>query len=132
LLDSERIGQVLLNLLNNALKFTPAGGSITVTAQPITHSTVAPQTRIGGELQQIGLEQAVVVTVNDTGIGIPDQEVDRVFERFYKVDRARTRNSGGTGLGLAIANIWLSLTAAGFGLNPKKVLAVPFMLLPTA
>jgi two-component system, OmpR family, phosphate regulon sensor histidine kinase PhoR len=88
LMDSERIGQVLLNLLNNALKFTPEGGTITVTAKLISVAQA---------------EQALLVQVNDTGIGIPASETERVFERFYKVDRARTRNSGGTGLGLAIA-----------------------------
>ena len=51
----------------------------------------------------IELERAILLEVADTGLGIPHAEVERVFERFYKVDRARTRNVGGTGLGLAIA-----------------------------
>lgn len=101
LLDAERIGQVLLNLLNNALKFTQAGGTITVTASRT--DDLASGSRLEHELAQTDLERALLVAINDTGIGIPTQEVDRVFERFYKVDRARTRNSGGTGLGLAIA-----------------------------
>lgn len=102
LLDSERIGQVLLNLLNNALKFTPEDGSITITACEVS-TACAAQPRIVHELQQSHLDHALLVAIKDTGIGIPAPEVDRVFERFYKVDRARTRNSGGTGLGLAIA-----------------------------
>lgn len=103
LLDAERISQVLLNLLNNALKFTPEGGSITVAARLVAGGTFPAATRLDREIAESGLEQAIVVSVADTGIGIPAPEVDRVFERFYKVDRARTRNSGGTGLGLAIA-----------------------------
>ncbi len=103
LLDAERFGQVLLNLLSNALKFTPAGGTVTIYVRSIQADSVEQTSRLRLELQQSGLDQALLVSVADTGIGIPAAEVNRVFERFYKVDRARTRNSGGTGLGLAIA-----------------------------
>jgi len=78
--DAERLERVLVNLLLNALKFTPSGGSVRVLA--------AAQ------------EGAVAVSVSDTGAGISAEELPRVFERFYKVDRAR--GSAGTGLGLAI------------------------------
>ncbi len=100
MIDAERIGQVLLNLLHNAIKFTPDGGRIMIEVRP---ATPAPTPRVARELQQLEGERWVVVAMNDTGIGIPSREIERVFERFYKVDRARTRNSGGTGLGLAIA-----------------------------
>ncbi|WP_051914759.1 sensor histidine kinase [Thermorudis peleae] len=78
--DPGRISQVLANLLDNALKFTPAGGQVTV--------------RVARD------GDAVLVTVSDTGPGIPPEDLDRVFERFYKSDRARS--SSGSGLGLAI------------------------------
>ncbi len=98
LMDGDRIGQVLLNLLHNAVKFTSAGGTVEVRTALI---------RSGDGRQAAGAGQPgglwLQVSVSDTGIGIPAQDLPRIFERFYKVDRARTRNAGGTGLGLAIA-----------------------------
>jgi two-component system phosphate regulon sensor histidine kinase PhoR len=90
LMDADRIGQVLLNLLHNAVKFTPEGGEVTVQTNLIDE-----------DAGQSG--PWLLVSVCDTGAGIPSQDLPRIFERFYKVDRARTRNAGGTGLGLAIA-----------------------------
>lgn len=88
--DEERLVQVLANLLDNAIKYTPEGGQITVAARPISPSRAeAPRT-------------SIELTVTDTGIGIPEQDRPRVFERFYRVDKARSRELGGTGLGLAI------------------------------
>ncbi len=81
--DRRRLTEVLQNLLDNAIQYTPAGGQIMVSAG------VA-----GSE---------VVFTVTDTGIGIPQAEQPRIFERFYRVDIARSRQVGGTGLGLAIS-----------------------------
>ncbi len=81
--DGERVGQLLINLVHNAIKFSPDGGDVVVRG------------RRDGE--------DVVVDVEDEGAGIPSGDVGRVFERFYKVDRARVRGKGGTGLGLAIA-----------------------------
>jgi two-component system, OmpR family, phosphate regulon sensor histidine kinase PhoR len=83
--DVARLGQVVVNLVHNAVKFSPDGGDVTIRA------------RAG--------DDEVIVSVADTGVGIPRSAQDRVFERFYKVDRARLRAEagGGTGLGLAIA-----------------------------
>lgn len=81
--DPERVHQVLFNLLDNALRFTPAGGRVTVSAS-----------RHDG---------TVDVAVADTGPGISAEHLPRLFERFYRIDSARSRNEGGTGIGLAIA-----------------------------
>ena len=81
--DRRRLTEVLENLLHNAIQYTPEGGGILVTVSP-------------GEAE-------VVFTVSDTGIGIPKADQSRIFERFYRVDVARSREVGGTGLGLSIA-----------------------------
>jgi two-component system phosphate regulon sensor histidine kinase PhoR len=82
--DRDRLNQILLNVLDNAVKFTPESGKISVNAF----------------LQKE--RDAVVVKISDTGIGIPKQEISRLGERFYRVDKTRSRELGGTGLGLSI------------------------------
>jgi len=77
------VHQILTNLLDNAIKYTPDGGRVTA----------------GARLTERNM---VEVFIRDTGLGIPDQELPRLFERFYRVDKARSRAMGGTGLGLAI------------------------------
>ena len=81
--DAVQLGEVLQNLVDNALQYTPAGGRIDVTAYSNSNE--------------------VIFTVADTGIGIPESDLERIFERFYRVDAARAREAGGTGLGLSIA-----------------------------
>jgi two-component system phosphate regulon sensor histidine kinase PhoR len=99
--DEARLGQVFVNLVHNAVKFSPSGSEVTVAVRPA--------------------ERELVASVRDHGIGIPRAAQPRIFERFYKVDRARVRGEtpGGTGLGLAIARhvveqhggrIWLEST----------------------
>ncbi|MCX5721519.1 MAG: ATP-binding protein [Nitrospirae bacterium] len=89
--DEDRLMQVLSNLLDNAVKYTVERGTITVAARPVFDKTERPT-----------LTTAVELSVTDTGIGIPERDRPRIFERFYRVDKARSRELGGTGLGLAI------------------------------
>jgi signal transduction histidine kinase len=81
--DGAQLGEVLQNLIDNAVQYTPSDGQIEVKARSNGHD--------------------VVFTVSDTGIGIPESDLERIFERFYRVDDARSREAGGTGLGLSIA-----------------------------
>jgi two-component system phosphate regulon sensor histidine kinase PhoR len=96
--DRDRISQVLLNLLHNAVKWTESGGTITLEAAQ------RPRAALKSHLGNIAdpAAQWVTLAIHDSGAGIPTEALPRIFERFYKVDRARTRGAGGTGLGLAI------------------------------
>ena len=80
--DETRFSQVMINLLDNAIKYTPENGSVTVAAKVVNNS--------------------LQVDIEDTGIGISEKDLPRIFERFYRVDKARSRELGGTGLGLSI------------------------------
>jgi two-component system, OmpR family, phosphate regulon sensor histidine kinase PhoR len=80
--DPPRLKQIIINLVSNSLTYTPANGSVKVNVEE--------------------KNEHVKLTIKDTGIGIKESEIPRIFERFYRVDKARSRNSGGTGLGLAI------------------------------
>lgn len=82
-LDTDKMTQVLDNIISNAMKYSPEGGTITFTAAVIGRK--------------------VKVSISDQGVGIPKNNVSKIFDRFFRVDRARSRDIGGTGLGLAIA-----------------------------
>ena len=100
LADGDRLTQILINLLDNAVKFTPAGGRVTVTA--------AVQ------------DQMVEIAVADTGIGIPSTDLPRITERFYRVDKARSRELGGTGLGLAIVKHLVQAHGGALGIESES------------
>lgn len=110
--DPDRVGQVMLNLLGNALQYTPSGGTVEVLARP--------------------LERHLEIEVHDQGIGIPAEHLPQLFTRFYRVDRSRSRAGGGSGIGLTIAKhlveaqggrIWAS--SQGLGKGSKFTFTLP-------
>ncbi|NLX92107.1 MAG: cell wall metabolism sensor histidine kinase WalK [Firmicutes bacterium] len=109
-LDRDKIKQVILNLLDNAVKFTPSGGRVDV---EVTKD-----------------ESFAFVSIRDTGIGIPAEDIPRVFDRFYRVDKTRSRESGGTGLGLSIARKIIRASGGKITLSsvPEKGTEVTFSL----
>lgn len=98
--DDERLRQVFINLAENAIKFTPTGGTVTLAIG--SGALDAGDGEEGGHVLFSGAMPAVEVRVIDTGIGIPESERAKVFEAFYQVDSSSTREQGGTGLGLSI------------------------------
>lgn len=109
-LDRDKIKQVVLNLLDNAVKFTSSGGKIEI---------------------EIDLDESFAyVSIKDTGIGIPPGDIPRIFDRFYRVDKTRSRESGGTGLGLSIVRKIIHASGGQISLEsiPEKGTEVTFTL----
>ncbi|MBP1465551.1 HAMP domain-containing protein [Candidatus Chloroploca sp. M-50] len=112
--DPDRIDQVMINVLSNAFRYTPSGGKVTVRA--------------------VYANPMVKVSVQDTGVGIADEHLPHVFERFYRVDKSRARQSGGNGIGLAIVRhlidvqggeIWAESAGPGTGTTISFTLPLP-------
>lgn len=116
--DRERLEQVVVNIVSNAVKYTPSGGHIRVTAR----------TRPNRQVR---------IIVEDDGVGIPKEDVPRLFERFYRVDKARSREAGGTGLGLAIAREIVQQhegrieLASDYGKGTTVTITLPTDLMPS-
>ncbi len=106
--DSSRLKQILANLINNAVVYTQEKGKVTVTIKKEN--------------------DYAVIRVSDNGIGIPEDEQDRIFERFYRVDKARSRNSGGTGLGLSIVKYLIENLNGSISVESKLGLGTTFIV----
>jgi histidine kinase len=109
--DEDRLNQVLLNLVGNALQYTPSGGTVTITSQISIPKSHPPQ-------------RELLVSIHDTGLGIAPEHLPHLFNRFYRVDKSRSRAGGGSGIGLTIAkhlveahggHIWAESVGEGHG-----------------
>jgi signal transduction histidine kinase len=110
--DPDRLAQVLANLLSNAVRYTPSGGTVTVRAE-----------RRPGD---------VLISVLNTGEGIPPEDLDRVFERFYRVEKSRDRARGGAGIGLAIVKQLVEQSGGRVGADSRDGLTRFWVSLPSA
>ena len=99
-IDEDKMTQVLYNIISNALKYSPEGGQITF------------------KLRE--LNEKIEVSISDQGVGIPKENVKKIFERFYRVDKARSRKLGGTGLGLAIAKEMVEMHGGSIWASSKE------------
>ncbi len=113
-IDKGKIQQCIINVLGNAIKYTPENGHVDV------------------DLYRI--KENVVIRITDTGIGIPEDDLPHIFERFHRVDKARARATGGTGLGLAIAQQIVNLhqgriyAESEVGVGTKMYIVLPYRL----
>lgn len=116
--DEDKLRQIFMNLLSNAINYTHEGGSVKVYVKNI--------------LKPDGSEN-VQFTVTDTGMGIPKKDLPRIFERFYRVDKARSRSSGGTGLGLSIVKHLIDLhhgvisVKSDLGIGSSFIIELPLL-----
>jgi len=111
--DEDRLRQIVLNLLSNGISYTPEGGTVTTEVE-----------RIGDKENY----EKIRLTISDNGIGIPEKDLPRIFERFYRVDKARSRSSGGTGLGLSIVKHLVELHHGSIRVESKVGLGSRFII----
>lgn len=119
--DEDRLRQILINLLSNGINYTPEGGKVSIRVEHMTGGSDAVES------------DKVRFTITDTGIGIPKKDIPRIFERFYRVDKARSRSSGGTGLGLSIVKHLVELhkgtirVESEVGVGSKFIIEMPLI-----
>ncbi|MEI7024790.1 two-component system histidine kinase PnpS [Paenibacillus sp. y28] len=118
--DEDRLRQIVMNLLSNGINYTPEGGKVKVKVDVVTSPGAAEA-------------DTMRITISDTGIGIPKKDLPRIFERFYRVDKARSRVSGGTGLGLSIVKHLVELhkgtirVESEIGMGSRFIIDLPLL-----
>ncbi|MBP1154617.1 two-component system phosphate regulon sensor histidine kinase PhoR [Paenibacillus sp. PvR052] len=114
--DEDRLRQILMNLLSNGINYTPEGGKVKVKVEQLTS---------GPESMEV---DTIRFTIMDTGIGIPRKDLPRIFERFYRVDKGRSRISGGTGLGLSIVKHLVELHKGTIRVESEVLVGTKFII----
>jgi histidine kinase len=130
--DPARLTQVLLNLLGNALQYTPSGGQVTVQCSVTSNqSPVKREHRLPNTVREAVAQRhhCLLITVTDTGVGLATDQLPHIFERFYRVDKSRSRAGGGSGIGLTISKHLVEahngrLTATSPGLNQGSTFTI--------
>ncbi|GIP33718.1 two-component system histidine kinase PnpS [Paenibacillus sp. J2TS4] len=114
--DEDRLRQIMNNLLSNGINYTPEGGRVRIDVRPADMD------------EKSGSYDKVRITISDTGMGIPKKDLPRIFERFYRVDKARSRSSGGTGLGLSIVKHLVELHKGTITVDSESGIGTTFII----
>jgi DNA-binding response OmpR family regulator len=123
-IDKDKIEKIITNILSNALKFTSEGGEVIVSVSKST-SLITPQGKKTGVVQK---DNVVEIKITDTGIGIPKQRIEKIFDRFYQVDGSNTREGEGTGIGLALTKELVELHKGFISAESKEGEGTTFSL----
>ncbi len=116
--DSRKIEQILTNLTTNAIKFTPSGGSVKISAQTINAKNLNKDTLINPVCDYSG--DYLKISVKDTGIGIKEEDIHKIFDKFSQIENSLTRNAGGVGLGLTITKHFTDAHLGGIWVNSTE------------
>ncbi len=130
-IDIEKLEKIITNLLSNAFKFTPEGGEVVVSVSKPTPATAGkPKSPPGRGIKGVGpMSKVIEISIQDTGIGIPKERLDKIFDRFYQVDGSHTRESEGTGIGLALTKELVELHKGTIKVESKEGEGTTFTVL---
>ncbi|GFN30105.1 PAS domain-containing sensor histidine kinase [Paenibacillus curdlanolyticus] len=124
--DEDRLQQIIVNLLANGINYTPDGGKVTLIVEPVWPDSYRSAAHF--EEKTHDDYDRIRILIKDTGIGIPKKDLPRIFERFYRVDKARSRSSGGTGLGLSIVKHLVELHNGTIAVDSEVGVGTTFVI----